>query len=131
MAAVPATGMNAVNAAVETETAVVIMKAVAAVIVAAEAEIAVMFVRTMMTAAAEMISVRSLALSQGHFPLTKAICAAVRNLKTIMTADNKAVRWLIVKKCAGYPAHFFYNKPICEAYRRLVDKFDLKILIKI
>lgn len=95
MTAVPATGMNAANAAVETEIAVVIMKAVAAVIVAAEAEIAVMFVRTMMTVAAEMISVRSRALNQGHFPLTKAICAAVRNLKTIMTADNKTVLYCL------------------------------------
>lgn len=104
-------GKTAVNAVVETATAGATMTAAAVAIITAE--IAAMNARTTMTAAAEMISVRSHALNPGPLTSIKAMCAAVKNIKTIVMTDNKNqmpicfTNRLTEGKCAGYTRTFF------------------------
>lgn len=82
--------ISAVNTAMKTTVLDVTGKAADAAIMAVTEETVAMNARIRMTADAEMISVRSRALRQGRLPLTKAMCAAARNLKAVMTTDNKA-----------------------------------------
>lgn len=83
-----ATEMSIVNVAVGAAIAGATMMTVVVAIITT-AEIVVMNVLTIMTAAVEMISVRSLALSQDHFLLTKAMCVAAKNLKPITMIGSK------------------------------------------
>lgn len=106
-------GKTAVNAAVETATAGATMTAAAVAIITAE--IAAMNARTTMTAVAEMISVRSHALNPGPLTSIKAMCAAVKNIKTIVMTDNKKIKrryalqiGLLKENVRVIPAHFSY-----------------------
>ena len=113
------TGMNAVNAVMGT--------AIAGATATMKAVVVAVSVLTIMTAAAEMISVRSHALNQGHLPLIKIMYAVVRNIRTITMTGSKKLRaviratgWLI--KCAGI-TRTFYSHGLCSKCTDLAEPF--------